>query len=246
MGRREGLSGQIRSVLRRPQGAFEENGRVPGARAGHQNRREGIACGQRHRRQQTGQLRCLVRVLMRKLAVVVLDVKRLVGVVMVVHLLRMHDHVGDDLILVVKMNGRQPGQCLPDHRKQQKQGSAVAAHGGIVFGDCAMYRVWALNNLSPINMARNSIKVQGGSGGNCQRAERPRFQYVTDARCEAAASASSCWACAFHLSFCGPSPVRGVMVNGDTTANGRATKKGRSSYVEFPFAALTSERQKCE
>ncbi len=81
---------------------------MPGARAGHQNRREGIARGKQHCGRQAGQLRRLVRVLVRRLAAVVLNVQRLVGVVVVVHLLRMHDHVCDDLFLLVHVNGRQP------------------------------------------------------------------------------------------------------------------------------------------
>lgn len=70
--------------------------------------------------------------LVRKFAAVVLDVQCLVGVVVVIHLVRVHDQVRHDLSLVVKMDWHQPGQCLPDHGNQQDEGSAFGGHGSIV------------------------------------------------------------------------------------------------------------------
>lgn len=70
--------------------------------------------------------------LVRWFAAVVLDVQCLVGVVVVVHFLSVHDHVRDDLSLVVKMGRGEPRQCLPDHGNQQDEGSAFGSHRRIV------------------------------------------------------------------------------------------------------------------
>lgn len=100
--------------------------------AWHQDRWDGLACRKAHRRNQPGQLHRLVGMLVRWLAAVVLDVQSLVCVVVVVHLLRVHDHVRDDLSLVVKIRRCEPRQCLPDHGNQQDEGSAFGGHGRIV------------------------------------------------------------------------------------------------------------------
>ncbi len=72
--------------------------------------------------------------LVRRFAAVVLDVQGLVRVMVVVHLLRVHDHVRQGLRLVVKLGRRQPSQCLPEHGNQQDEGSAFGGHGSIVGG----------------------------------------------------------------------------------------------------------------
>ncbi|KQP46103.1 hypothetical protein ASF44_24225 [Pseudorhodoferax sp. Leaf274] len=120
------------AALRRPQGAFEIDRCMPDACAWHQDRWDGVACRKAHRRGQTRQLRRLVGMLVRWFAAVVLDVQCLVGVVVVVHFLCVHDHVPDDLGLVVKMGRGEPRQCLPDHGNQQDEGSAFGGHKRIV------------------------------------------------------------------------------------------------------------------
>ena len=69
-----------------------------------------------------------------RFSAVVFDLQRQIGVVVVVHLLRVHDHVCHDLSLVVKLGWRQPSQCLPDHGNQQDEGSASGGHRSIVGG----------------------------------------------------------------------------------------------------------------
>ncbi|RKR68026.1 hypothetical protein C8C94_2524 [Acidovorax sp. 94] len=75
--------------------------------------------------------------LMGRLAAISFQVQGLVGMVVVPHLLRMHHHVSDDLLLVVNVDRRQPRQRLPDHGNQQEKGSALAGHGKIVWGTCS-------------------------------------------------------------------------------------------------------------
>jgi len=76
----------------------------------------------------------LIGVLMRRLAAVVINVQRLVDVMVVVHLLRVHNHVDNDFFLLINVHRGQPSECLPEDGNQQKECLGSASHGRIVKG----------------------------------------------------------------------------------------------------------------
>lgn len=156
--RRAAQSGQSGAAPWRAQGAVKKDRCVPGSRMGHQHRGGGVASDQRHHGRQARQLHRLVSMLMGRLTAILFHVQGLVGVMVVVNFLCMHNHVNNHLLLVIKVHRRQPCQCLPDHSNQKVKGSALTAHQKIVLSvDLASFCPWQPGGQS----ARMFLCVKG-------------------------------------------------------------------------------------
>lgn len=130
--RQPGYSGPGSAVSRWTQKTFWKHLGGPGASAGHPDGREGIACAKNQCRRQPWHLRGLVGMVMGHTTAVIVHLQSRVCVVVVIRLLRMHNHVRNRLFLLVEVHRRQPGHRLPQHGHQQQQGAGWVDHGRIV------------------------------------------------------------------------------------------------------------------